>query len=71
MNPHRYLMNTIADMLSAGLSAPHELFLDLGDCRISVRSNSQKLMGELDDYFGSFVAAPGPVDVSIVLSART
>ncbi|MDO9084087.1 MAG: HprK-related kinase B [Humidesulfovibrio sp.] len=58
-------MNTIADMLSGGAPAPHELFLDLGDCRIMVRSNSPELLAQLDSYFGTFVAGPGPVDLSI------
>jgi len=65
MSPQRYVMNTIADMLGAGIKAGHELYLDLGDCRICVRSNSQALVRELDGYFGTFVAAAGPVDLSI------
>jgi len=39
--------------------------LDLGDCRIEVRSNSQPLLAELDAYFGGFVAGPGPVHVTL------
>jgi len=63
MSAHRYVMGTIADMLSGGLLASHELHLDLGDCRIRLCSNSPELLAQLDAYFGSFVAGPGPVDV--------
>ncbi|MDO9632959.1 MAG: HprK-related kinase B [Humidesulfovibrio sp.] len=65
MSRHSFVMNTIADLISGGLAAPHELFLDLGDCRLSVRSNSTELLSELDSYFGAFVAGPGPVDLSL------
>ncbi|MDP3426192.1 MAG: HprK-related kinase B, partial [Humidesulfovibrio sp.] len=65
MTAQRFIMSTIADMLSGGLAAPHELFLDLGDCRIKVSSSSSWLLAELDSYFGAFVAGPGPVDLSI------
>ncbi len=65
MTAQRFVMSTIADMLAGGLAAPHELFLDLGDCRIKVSSNSSGLLAELDSYFGAFVAGPGPVDLSI------
>ena len=65
MSPHRFIISTLADMLGGGRSAPHELFLDLGDCRIKVSSNSPALLAELDSYFGVFVAGPGPVEVSI------
>jgi len=62
---HHFVISTIADLLSAGATAPHELFLDLGDCRIRVCSNSPELLAELDTYFGAFVAGPGPVEVSL------
>ncbi len=65
MSPQRFVMSTIADMLGAGIEANRELHLDLGDCRILVRSNSQALISELDGYFGSFVAGPGPVDLTV------
>jgi len=58
-------MGTLAEMLGGEAPAPHSLFLDLGDCRIEVRSNSTVLLTELDAYFGGFVAAPGPVDVVV------
>ena len=65
MTGQRFIMSTIADMLAGGLAAPHELFLDLVDCRIKVSSNSPELLTELDSYFGAFVAGPGPVDLSL------
>jgi len=65
MTSQRFIMSTIADMLSTGLSAPHELFLDLGDCRIKIASNSPELLAELDGYFGAFVAGPGQVELSL------
>jgi len=65
MSLHRFVMGTIADLLSGGAAAPHELFLDLGDCRLAVRSNSAALLAALDAYFGAFVAAPGPADIAL------
>ncbi|MBU1229942.1 MAG: HprK-related kinase B [Proteobacteria bacterium] len=65
MSPHRFIISTLADMLSGGLLASHELYLDLGDCRIRLCSNSPELVAQLDGYFGSFVAGPGPVDVML------
>jgi len=65
MSPRRYIMSTIADMLSGGLLATHELYLDLGDCRIRLNTNAPELVAVLDGYFGSFVAGPGPVDVML------
>jgi HprK-related kinase B len=65
MSRHGYVMATLAEMLGGDAPAPHSLFLDLGDCRIEVRSNSRELLTELDAYFGGFVAAPGPAEVSV------
>ena len=65
MSLHHFVISTVADLLSGGTEAPHELFLDLGDCRIRVCSNSPELLAELDTYFGAFVAGPGPVEVSL------
>lgn len=65
MSLHTFILSTIADLLSGGAAAPNELFLDLGDCRIRVCSNSPELLTQLDAYFGGFVAAPGPVDLTI------
>jgi HprK-related kinase B len=65
MSRHGYVMSTLAEMLGGDAPAPHTLFLDLGDCRIEVRSNSEPLLAELDAYFGGFVAAPGPADVCV------
>lgn len=65
MSRHGYVMGTLADMLGAATPAPHSLFLDLGDCRLEVRSNSQPLLAGLDAYFGCFVAASGPAQVVI------
>jgi len=62
---HGYVMGTLAEMLGGEAPAPHSLFLDLGDCRIEVRSNSTALLAELDAYFGGFVAQAGPVEVVI------
>ncbi|HWR05067.1 MAG TPA: HprK-related kinase B [Humidesulfovibrio sp.] len=65
MSRHGYVMSTLADMLGASAPAPHALNLDLGDCRIEVRSNSQALLSELDAYFGGFVTRGGGADVCI------
>lgn len=65
MSRHGYVMGTLATMLGAETPAPHSLFLDLGDCRLEVRSNSEALLSELDAYFGGFVAAPGPAQVTL------
>jgi len=65
MSRHGYVMSSLAEMLGGDAPAPHALYLDLGDCRIEVRSNSEALLTELDAYFGGFVAAKGPVDVSV------
>jgi len=65
MSRHGYVMGTLAEMLGASAPAPHSLFLDLGDCRIEVRSNSTPLLAELDAYFGGFVAAPGNTDLTV------
>lgn len=65
MSLHRYVLGTIADLLSGGAAAQNELFLDFGDCRIRVRSNSAALLGELDGYFGAFVAPPGEAAIDI------
>lgn len=70
MSRHGYVMGTLADMLGAGSPAPFSLFLDLGDCRLGVRSNSEALLAELDDYFGGFVAGPGPVQVTLTALER-
>jgi HprK-related kinase B len=58
-------MGTLAEMLGGSAPAPHSLFLDLGDCRVEVRSNSKELLAELDAYFGGFVALAGPVQVTL------
>jgi HprK-related kinase B len=60
MSRHGYVMGTLAAMLGADAPAPHSLFLDLGDCRLEVRSNSKALLAELDGYFGGFVTESGP-----------
>ena len=65
MSRHGYVMSTLAEMLGGSAPAPHSLHLDLGDCRLEVRSNSQALLAELDAYFGGFVAGPGPVHVTL------
>jgi len=65
MSRHGYVMSTLAEMLGASAPAPHALHLDLGDCRIMVRSNSEALLRELDAYFGGFVCQSGPADVAI------
>ncbi len=65
MSRHGYVMGALAEMLGGDEPAPHSLFLDLGDCRIGVRSNSLALLTELDAYFGGFVAAPGAADVIV------
>jgi len=58
-------MGSLAAMLGGNAPAPHSLFLDLGDCRVEVRSNSKELLAELDAYFGGFVALAGPVQVTL------
>ncbi len=65
MSRHGYVMSTLAEMLGGSAPAPHSLHLDLGDCRLEVRSNSQALLAELDAYFGGFVAQPGPAQVTL------
>lgn len=65
MSRHGYVMGTLAEMLGGDAPAPLSLFLDLGDCRIEVRSNSKALLADLDEYFGGFVAAPGGCDVLV------
>lgn len=65
MSRHGYVMGTLAEMLGGTAPAPHTLYLDLGDCRLEVRSNSEALLAELDAYFGGFVAQGGPADVSL------
>jgi len=65
MSLHRYVLGTIADLLSGGAAADREIFLDFGDCRIRVRSNSAPLLGELDAYFGAFVAPAGEAEIEI------
>lgn len=65
MSRHGYVMGTLAGMLGGDAPAPHALYLDLGDCRMEVRSNSAELLQALDAYFGGFVAAPGPVEVTL------
>ncbi len=65
MSRHTYVMSALAEMLGGGAPAPHSLFLDLGDCRMEVRSNSAALLQALDAYFGGFVAASGPAQVAV------
>jgi HprK-related kinase B len=65
MSLHTYVLGTIADLITGGARAESELFLDFGDCRIRVRSNSQALLGELDGYFGAFVAPAGEAEIDI------
>lgn len=65
MSRHGYVMGALAEMLGGNAPAPHALFLDLGDCRVEVRSNSQPLLAELDAYFGGFVTQAGPVQVTL------
>lgn len=65
MSRHGYVMGTLAEMLGGNAPAPHALFLDLGDCRVEVRSNSKPLLAELDAYFGGFVTQAGPVQVTL------
>jgi len=65
MSRHGYVMGALAEMLGGNAPAPHSLFLDLGDCRVEVRSNSQPLLAELDAYFGGFVTQPGQVQVTL------
>lgn len=65
MSRHGYVMGSLAAMLGADAPAPHSLFLDLGDLRLEVRSNSEALLKELDAYFGGFVAESGPAQLSL------
>jgi len=55
----------IAEAFTRNMSAPFELFLDLGGCRIQVSTNEPGLRDELADYFKEFTAAEGRADIEV------
>jgi HprK-related kinase B len=46
--------------------ADERMRLSLGECRIAVKSNDQKVIDELIDYYGRFVIDDGPGDLEVV-----
>ncbi len=56
----------LAEDFTRRMSAPYELFLDLGGCRIQVSTNEAGLRDELADYFKEFAAAEGEADIDVI-----
>lgn len=67
MNNNSLNVNQLAKVLTADMLLDSQIiYLALGRCTLSFRSNSSKMMQRMGDYFSHILCAPTDVDIEVI-----